>query len=55
MAANRMQRIFQLRSSEKSFVSRIFPKKIRVCLPLLLLQNGLSETYSARNKGKNAE
>ena len=24
MAANRMQRIFQLRSSEKSFVSRVF-------------------------------
>jgi len=39
----------------KSFVSRVFTKKTRVCLPLLLLQNGLSETYLAQNQGKNAE
>ena len=32
-----------------------FRKEIRVCLPLLLLQNGLSETYPQKNKGKNAE
>jgi len=34
MAANRMQRIFQLRSSEKSFVSRISPRN--PCLPAII-------------------
>lgn len=35
MAANRMQRIFRLRSPEKSFVSRISPRN--PCLPAVIV------------------
>src|SRR3989338_3806643 len=52
MAANRMQRIFQLRSSEKSFVSRISPRN--PCLPaIIIFIFDYCKIYLIHNKRKN--
>jgi len=53
LAANRMQRIFQLRSSEKSFVSRISPRN--PCLPAIVVIFCDIEIIAFQTKEKNFE